>query len=93
MQCDWDNEKNKILQQERNISFERIVVAIDEGNLVDILEHPNKEKYGRQYLLLVQIENYIYVVPAVRDDKGWFFKTIFPSRKYTKIYLGDKNNG
>ena len=43
----WNEDKNTLLKQERGISFERIVVAIEEGHLIDILEHPNKEKYLR----------------------------------------------
>ncbi len=84
---DWNQEKNQYLQRTRYISFERIVVAIDEGFVLDILEHPNKEKYKNQYLIIVDIEDYAYVVPSVVNDDVWFLKTIFPSRKYTKRYL------
>ena len=60
---DWNNEKNMMLKRDRNISFERIIVAIEQDNLLDILEHPNKEKYPNQLLLLVEIDRYVYVVP------------------------------
>jgi len=89
MVFDWNETKNDQLKIERGIGFERVVVAIEESCIVDILEHPNKERYKNQYLILVNIENYVYVVPAVREEGYWFFKTIFPSRKYTDKYLPD----
>ncbi|RUM58548.1 MAG: hypothetical protein DSY60_01555 [Persephonella sp.] len=90
----WDREKNEWLKKERNISFEDIELAILEDRVIDILEHPNREKYLNQKLLIVEIENYAYVAPYVEDEEGnIFLKTIFPSRKYTKKYLrGGKND-
>ncbi len=87
---DWNKDKNNELQEKRNITFERVVIAINEGATLDILEHPNKEKYRNQYLIIVDIDDYAYVVPSVINDDIWFLKTIFPSRKYTKLYITDK---
>ncbi len=84
---DWSNEKNRILQEQRGICFEQIVIAIEDGDVLEVLEHPNQRKYKEQYLIIVQINDYVYVVPAVIDGDIWFLKTIFPSRKYTKKYL------
>ena len=83
----WNNEKNKVLKKCRNISFERIIVAIEQNCLLDILEHPNKEKYSNQLLLLVEIDRYVYVVSCILENDVCFLKTIFPSRKYTARYL------
>ena len=91
---DWDNEKNMMLKRNRSISFERIIVAIEQDDLLDILEHPNKEKYPNQLLILVEIDRYVYVVPCVLENDVCFLKTIFPSRKYTSKYLdwkGEEN--
>ena len=57
---------------------------------LDILEHPNKEKYSNQLLLLVEIDRYVYVVPCILENDVCFLKTIFPSRKYTARYLNLK---
>ena len=87
-------KKNMMLKRDRNISFERIIVAIEQDGLLDILEHPNKEKYPNQLLLLVEIDRYVYVVPCVLENDVCFLKTIFPSRKYTLKYLdwkGEEN--
>ena len=83
----WNEEKNAVLKRERGISFERIVVAIEEGHLLDVLEHPNKEKYQGQKILVVDVEGYAVCVPMVEEAHGDFFlKTLFPSRKYTKQF-------
>jgi uncharacterized DUF497 family protein len=83
----WNEEKNELLKAERGISFERVVVAIEEGHLLDVLEHPNNEKYKNQKILVVEIEDYAVCVPFVEEENGGFFlKTLFPSRKYTKYY-------
>ena len=87
MVFDWDQNKNQRLIEERNISFERIVVAIDSGKLVDILQHHNQKKYQDQLLLIVEIDNYIWVVPTIEKKDSYFMKTAFPSRKFTDIYL------
>jgi uncharacterized DUF497 family protein len=84
----WNDEKNSLLKHLRGVSFEQIVILLEENALIDVLDHPNKEKYGNQKLLLFNIENYIYVVPAVIDGGSCFLKTIYPSRKYTEKYLG-----
>ena len=81
-------EKNEILKASRDISFEDIILALENGNLLDDIEHPNKEKYPNQniFIILVQIKNYVYLVPYVEDKKSIFLKTIIPSRKMNKKY-------
>ncbi len=91
MNIEWNESKNVSLKKERGISFEDIVMYISEGNIVDILEHPNQIEYSNQKILLVNHNDYIYYVPYVEDDRCIFLKTIIPSRKLTKKYLGEKN--
>ena len=83
----WNEEKNRTLKKSRNISFEEIVFAIDDGKLLDVLQHQNRGKYPDQFLLIVDIRIYAYVVPFVEDGESYFLKTIYPSRKATKRYL------
>lgn len=84
---DWDKEKNKKLKKDRGISFEEVLIAITDGNILDILKHPNTKHYPTQHLFVIQINNYAYIVPYVEDDEKYFLKTIIPSRKMTKKYL------
>lgn len=88
---EFSAEKNQQLIKERGISFEEIIVAVEEGKLLDILEHHNKDRYSRQKIYVIEINTYVYLVPYVKkDDHTIFLKTIFPSRKLTKIYLGQR---
>ena len=85
----WNAEKNLLLKKERNLSFEQIVSHIESGDLLDIVEHQNREKFSHQKILIVQVENYVIAVPFVENAKERFLKTIIPSRKLTKKYLKD----
>ena len=83
----WSAEKNARLKSERNISFEEVLFHIEQGHLLDILEHPNQEKYPGQKILIVNIEDYVYLIPFVESEHDMFLKTIIPSRKATRQYL------
>lgn len=83
----WDPEKNEILRSDRGMSFENVVVAIESGGLLDILAHPNQAKYPRQKVLVVECDNYVYLVPYVEEEDYVFLKTVIPSRKATRDYL------
>jgi uncharacterized DUF497 family protein len=83
----WNADKNEAIKAERGISFERVVVAIEAGGLLDILSHPNPEKYPRQRGLVVAWDGYAYLVPFVEEEAYYFLKTIIPSRKATRDYL------
>ncbi|MFA6599544.1 MAG: toxin [Candidatus Omnitrophota bacterium] len=82
---DWDNEKNKKLIRERQISFEAIVSLMEGGHLVATVS--GKGKYAHQKQWIVEMNNYIYVVPFVEDEQKVFLKTIIPSRSLTKKFL------
>ncbi len=84
----WNSEKNDRLIEERAISFEEIVVNIQAGNEVDVFDHPNQKRYPGQKISVVLVEGYAYLVPYVENDEGLFLKTIIPSRKATKQYIG-----
>ncbi|MCP4138891.1 MAG: BrnT family toxin [Chloroflexi bacterium] len=89
----WNTDKSILLKEMREISFEEIVFYIEKGFLLDVLDHPNKEKYPNQKIFVVQIDDYAYLIPFVEDEKEIFLKTIIPSRKATKKYLqGDEND-
>ena len=70
------------------MSFEEIEVAIEQGNLLDIVAHRNRVKYPNQRIFVVRLLDYVYLVPFVEDQGSFFLKTIIPSRKATKQYLG-----
>ena len=88
----WNAEKNKILAKEKGITFEEIVERIEAGSIVINTDHPNKEKYPNQKIMIIDVEGYAYLVPYVVDKNLFFLKTIIPSRKATKKYLGGKDD-
>ena len=89
---DWDDAKNAKLRAERGIGFEDVVFHIERGDLLDILEHPNPDRYAGQRIFVVRREGYVYLVPFVEDEHSVFLKTIIPSRKATKQYLGEESD-
>lgn len=90
----WDAEKNEKLKAERGISFEEILFHIERGDVLDILENPNQEKYKGQRIFVVEVEGYVYLVPFDETEKEVALKTIIPSRKATRQYLqGGKKDG
>ncbi|MEE9352056.1 MAG: BrnT family toxin [Thiotrichaceae bacterium] len=86
----WNSEKNQMLIEERGISFEDVVFSLQSGGLLDDGAHPNKMKYPHQRMFIIHIDEYAYLVPYVENDEEIFLKTIIPSRKATKQYLGGK---
>lgn len=89
-QFDWNDDKSQSLKAERGVSFEDVVFHVAAGGLLDVLDHPNPGAYPGQCILIVGIDGYAFVVPFVADGDVLFLKTIIPSRKMTKRYLGDK---
>ena len=86
----WNYEKNLKLKAERGISFEQVVMHIERGDILDVVQHPNQEKYPNQQIIVVDIDNYAYLIPFVKDENGKYLKTIIPSRKATRDYFGGK---
>ena len=85
----WSVEKNEKLRRERGVTFEEVVFHIVSGSLLDVLEHPGRERYPLQRVMIVEINDYAYIIPFVEDEEVVFLKTIIPSRKMTRKYLGD----
>ncbi len=85
MYFDWNKEKDKILQHKRGITFLEIVNALQHGKLVDIIENQSSN-FDNQKCFLVDIDDYIWVIPFVENGEEIFLKTAFKSRKYQKIY-------
>ena len=84
----WNPEKNKRLQQERGVSFEDVIYHMMAGDILDTFDHPNKERYPGQQIHVIDIEGYAYLVPFIESEDEVFLKTVIPSRKATKTYLG-----
>ena len=84
----WNTGKNQELILERGVSFEEAIFHIERGGLLDDIVHPNALDYPNKRIFIVCIKEYAYLVPYVENDDEVFLKTIIPSRKFTKKYLG-----
>jgi len=92
MNFKWDLEKNALLKEERGVCFEDAVAQIYENNILDIIEHPNKEKYPKQKIYIILLQSYVHMIPFVKEGGEIFLKTIVPSRKMHKLYRGKGEN-
>lgn len=83
----WDNEKNAWLKKHRNVCFEQVVLLFERGDVLDVIEHPNQDSYPNQKIAIVNIDDYVYLVPYLPDGEDIVLKTIIPSRKATNQYV------
>jgi hypothetical protein len=86
----WTEKKNEWLKSIRGISYEDVEKIIIEKAYKDILENPAKPD---QMIFILDFKGYTHVVPFIIDKKNnIILKTIFPSRKFHKIYGKAKKN-
>lgn len=83
---EFSEEKNLILQEIRNVSFDDVIKAFNKNNVLDDISNKN---YPKQKIFVVKIKSYVCAVPYVIDKKKKtiFLKTVYPSRVLTKKYL------
>lgn len=87
----WDDRKNEWLRRKRGVCFEQVVVLMEQGAVLDVVENPNQERYSGQKMAIVEIDGYAYLVPYEEVGEEIELKTIIPSRKATDKYLGDRH--
>jgi uncharacterized DUF497 family protein len=83
----WNLEKNEWLKENRGVCFEQVAEILEKNEEVDVIDHPNQRKYPGQEMYIVNLNDYIYLIPAIETDAEIFLKTIIPSRKMTAKYL------
>lgn len=86
----WSEPKNAWLKENRGVSFEQVAVLIEQGKTMDVFDHPDQDKYPGQKIAVVEIDQYALLVPFEVDGDEMILRTIIPSRKSTKKYLGGK---
>ena len=75
----WNELKSRRLKLTRGASFEELL----KGKLVGIGKNPARIN---QRVYFIEYKNYIWAVPFVISEAHIFLKTLYPSRKHTKIY-------
>jgi uncharacterized DUF497 family protein len=89
MRVIWDDEKNRKLMVERGLSLDEFAGIILEQKYTAILKNPARTG---QMIFVVPCRGYAYVVPFVIDkNENIVLKTVFPGRKYHKLYGGKKS--
>ena len=85
----WSASKNELLVGQRGISFENVIDAMEQGGLINVRDHPNQDRYPGQSVYVVEVAEYLYLVPFVTEADGTrFLKTVIPSRKAMRYYWG-----
>lgn len=85
---DWNADKNNWLRAVRGITFDDVLFHIQTGGLLDVIEHGAGARRPGQRIFVVHVNDYVYLVPFVETEEVIFLKTVIPSRKMTKRYLG-----
>jgi hypothetical protein len=88
----WDETKDKLLRATRGVSFVDVLASYYAGGILDDIEHPNQERYPNQHILIIKIRDYAYLVPYSDATDATIWKTVIPSRKMTRKYLGRKSH-
>ena len=77
----WNELKSQRLKKVRGLSFEELV----EKKFIAIEKHPTRKN---QKVMLFYHKSYVWVAPFIETENSRFLKTLYPSRKYTRIYKG-----
>ena len=75
----WSQLKSERLKKIRGVSFEEIISS----ELIAVKTHPKRPD---QNIMLFKLKGYIWLVPYVEEKDCMFLKTLYPSRKFTKLY-------
>jgi hypothetical protein len=72
------------------VSFEDIVPILLEDGYLAVLENPS---HPDQMIFLVRLRDFTHVVPFEIEGDRIVLITIFPSRKFHKLYAQRKSEG
>jgi len=84
----WDERKNGWLRQQRGVCFEQAAVCLAAERVLDVMDHPNQDRYPGQKVAVIEIEGYACLVPYEQAGGEIVFKTLIPSRKAARKYIG-----
>lgn len=84
----WSEVKNQLLIMQRKLAFEDVLDVLERGEVLGVMQHPNREKYPHQRIFVVELKGYVCYVPFVESETELFLKTIIPSRKLHKELTG-----
>ena len=89
-ELEWDEKKSQITKQKHGKSLEEIALHIRAGKAVAFFEHPNQKKYPGQWLIVLDLEGYPWVVPCEFRGNKLRLVTAFPNRNFKNLLRGKK---
>jgi len=92
MEFTFDEQKNRHLMATRGVGFQDVIDAIGAGDVLEVLENPNQDKYPRQMILVVRINDYPHCVPADVHGERYDLKTVYPCRKFRHLMEGESDD-
>lgn len=75
----WSALKSERLKKTRGMSFEDIF----KYRVITTKNHPT---IAGQKIMLFEVNGYVWLAPCVATDEEIFLKTLYPSRKYTRLF-------
>ena len=83
----FSDTKNKILMKSREIDLKEIVDALITKGAIDIINHPNQDRYPGQKIFIIELCEINYFVPYVESKQEIFLKTAFRCTKWANKFL------
>ena len=90
MTLSWNMAKNLAIKRDRGISFERVAVAIEGGDVLAVVEHPNPVRHPGQRVYVIEVDGYAWAVPYRDEGDSRILITAYPSRRLTRKYLRER---
>ena len=90
MTLSWNVAKNLAIKRDRGISFELVAVAIEGGDVLAVVEHPNPVRHPGQRVYVIEIDGYAWAVPYRDEGDSRILITAYPSRRLTRKYLRER---
>ncbi len=88
MKIVWSESKNEKLRVTRGVSFEEVLPILLERKYLAVVENPSRPG---QMIFVIRIRDFTYIVPFEIDHENIVLKTIFPSRKFHRLYGNKKD--
>lgn len=85
----WNDEKDAVLRADLDrggIGLAECAEMIESGNLLAVVPNPSAN-HGDQQMYVLNIAGNAYCVPFDETDDYIFLKTLYPSRRFTALYL------
>ncbi len=92
MKFRFNEAKDSWLSSNRNVTFEDAIRAVADGGILADYEHPNRQRYPGQRIMVVRINGYPHCVPNTVEGETFFLQTVYPSRTFRHLTEGEAHD-